>query len=239
MVLTPLCVSGTVSVARFSEGPHLLLTAIYLIREPLAVYPSLPFSFLAAVVAAPAEPRDAGNKCMLLRKRIPFASGTCMRAESFHADRLVPTSGATVNDGRARASSSFPSFSLLPSEKSERENGDKSVEGAAIKGRVASPVARTKGARADYARRFSEPGRGRARVFCPRRLFLGWEISDNGFISPFINPFGAVNPRRECFRPVISTNTVTQRFVRSGRRLIFSLLSPRGISARGTLLPAP
>ena len=159
MVLTPSCVSGTVSVARFSEGPHLLLSAIYLIREPLLVYPSLslfPFSVVAQS-GTERTSRDAGNKCMLLRKRTPFASGPLSMyawSRCSNTDRPLRSFSFRTDTGhgqrRARGSNAcffpflfFLFFFLLlffTLEKSERENADKSVEGTVIKQRMPLPL---------------------------------------------------------------------------------------------------
>lgn len=110
MVLTPSRVSGTVSVARFSEGPHLLLSAIYLIREPLLVYPSLSL-FPFSVVAQPGkrEPLEMlGISACFYENglRLPAAHCRCMRGVGvptpiapFVPFRFVPIQ-ATVNDAR-------------------------------------------------------------------------------------------------------------------------------------------
>lgn len=156
VVFTPSCVSGTVSVARFSEGPHLLLGAIYLIREPLSVYPSPPLllslslSFYLSTVPRTAAvccpgPKNHGmlgiSACFYengLRLPRRPANDVCMASRSTpgsvlsSARALVPrNTGHGQRRARARVGSrrEEPRRGLfLPSKKSERENGDKSVE---------------------------------------------------------------------------------------------------------------
>ena len=139
VVLTPSCrFRALCRWPRFSEGPHLLLGAIYLIREPLLLYihPSLfPFSLSRLCVGGQAATM-LGISAWLLRKRTPFASGLtslrvvayereCVRAVGvcvsntdpphlFVPFRFVPIQ-ATVNDareGRTRVVSFSLSLSL-------------------------------------------------------------------------------------------------------------------------------
>lgn len=119
---------------------------------------SFPFPFLCCCPAREERTsRDAGNKCMLLRKRTPFASGPLSMyawSRCSNTDRPLRSFSFRTDTGhgqrRARGSNAcfFPFLSFLffsfllffTLEKSERENADKSVEGTAIKQRMPLPL---------------------------------------------------------------------------------------------------